>query len=335
MDEKGSAFLKQFSIPSRINTYDLIKFLGEGSQGSVFLGYSSDLKRFGVCKFFTSPSLTDNVQGKARDVLIRELKEQHSDLLHEASITANLKHPSIARVYDLILEHNCLIFEYIDGLPLKDYNSENKQEWLKIFLNLAETIKYAHSKGVLHRDLKSSDVFVCNNCKAGRINGKELCLKVLDWGISQEYNQLNECSGFPSMEFLHPAMNGTPGNMAPETIPSGRYTPASEVWQLGKMMFELWSDEKIFDPHGIRQKSIYRSKMRDTPLCTRYLLNRMTSNDPRKRPTIEKSIWILKATLNVQKIKRVVFSKSVKRILTATVIALIIINELLQWLQHD
>jgi serine/threonine protein kinase len=155
--------------------------------------------------------------------------------LYEARLTSNLQHPNIIPIYDIALDENgnpyftmkALKGETLDEI-LKKLRAGSPGEYshtrlLGIFLKVCNAIDYAHTKGVIHLDLKPSNIIV----------GEFGDVHVLDWGLATLVTHPNE-SG-------HGAIGGTPGYMAPEQAQNtpGEINFQTDVYMLGAILYEI------------------------------------------------------------------------------------------------
>ncbi len=198
-------------------------------------------------------------------------EEDIDSFLYEARLTANLQHPNIIPIYDIALDENGNPYFTMKALKgetlgeiikqLRDGNKEYRQRYtrmrlLGIFLKVCNAIDYAHTKGVIHLDLKPSNVNI----------GDFGDVQVLDWGLSTLITHLSEYDGEPvswhsidevsledgqtltryleSSAKRHERKNvvgGTPGYMSPEQaqgVPSD-IDFQTDVYMLGAMLYEI------------------------------------------------------------------------------------------------
>ena len=152
----------------RINQYEIIKLLGEGGMGSVFLARDLRLGRRVAIKFLQSnqPELTQR-------------------FLVEARTTARCQHDNIVVIYE-VGEHNgapYIVLEFLNGKPLTEY-TQNAQKLaygkaVEIMTSILKALQCAHEHGIVHRDLKPDNIFIQDSGN----------LKVLDFGIAKVLQQ--------------------------------------------------------------------------------------------------------------------------------------------------
>ncbi|MFN2372962.1 MAG: tetratricopeptide repeat protein [Cyclonatronaceae bacterium] len=213
-------------IGKLIGKYKIIKELGHGGMGSVYLAERAD---------------GEYVQRTA-------IKLQHSPFVSEAQvqgfkserqILASLEHDHIARLLDGGLTTQgqpYYVMEFVDGKPIDEYCDEKRltiNERLELFQDVCSAVQYAHRKLVVHRDLKPSNILVAN----------EGSVKLLDFGIAKVLGGGGDAaSGNPSDE-VRPGWQGfqplTPSYASPEQVLGLTITTASDIYQLGVVLYEL------------------------------------------------------------------------------------------------
>lgn len=210
--------------PETVGSYRILKVLGKGGMGIVYLAEHRDLKRKSALKVL-------------RDAQLSPVRRERFE--KEKLVLSQLDHPNISRLYvaDTLPDGTpYFIMEYVDGIPLKEYcevHSLNLNQRLKLFLSVCEAVHYAHRQAVIHRDLKPSNILVTNNGTA----------KLLDFGIAKqidilEKDQLITETGFRLM---------TPAYAAPEQLKGEPAGVHSDVYSLGVLLYELLCGELPYD----------------------------------------------------------------------------------------
>ncbi len=198
-----------------IGPYRVLRELGSGGMGVVYLAMRSDevYRRMAAVKVIR-PELRAN-----------PLKDR---FLQERDILARLDHPNIARIVDGGTTPNGLpyfVMDYVDGQPLDEFCKLRRvtlDERLNLFRQTCEAVQYLHDNKVLHRDLKPANILVTHN---GQV-------KLLDFGVSKIATDTisSNTTGMPIM---------TAGYASPEQITSKKITPASDIYSLGVVLYEL------------------------------------------------------------------------------------------------
>jgi eukaryotic-like serine/threonine-protein kinase len=217
----------------QIGPYRIVRVLGQGGMGIVYLAEREDLGSQVALKVLRDASLSP-----AR----RERFEREEKTL------AQLNHPSIARLYDAAVVRDgtpYFVMEYVPGVPLTEHCRAHRcslAERLRLFRSVCEAVQHAHGYAVIHRDLKPSNILVTEGGGAG-----DAVVKLLDFGIAKQLETLDRPAdqtqaGFRPM---------TPGFAAPEQLrgePVGVY---SDVYALGVLLYELLAGEHPFDLAGL------------------------------------------------------------------------------------
>lgn len=169
----------------------------------------------------------------------------------ERQVLAIMDHPNIAKIYDAGSTETgrpYFVMELVKGIPITQYCDENNlsiEKRLKLFITLCEAIQHAHEKGIIHRDIKPTNVLVQVQ------DGKPL-VKVIDFGIAKATNQrLTEKTLFTQ----HEQLVGTPEYMSPEQAGWGAVDidPRTDVYSLGLLFYELMTGVLPFDRDTLRR----------------------------------------------------------------------------------
>ena len=207
------------------NRYRVVRQLGQGGMGSVWLAEDTQLdnKQFAI---------------KMLPSILVSNKRAYRQLKDEALVAMQLVHPSIVQIR--AFEENggnpFLVMDYIDGQTLDDYLAEkgklSEEEAIKLLKPIAVALDYAHTKGVVHRDVKPGNVMIANDGTP----------YILDFGIAREIQEtMTRVTGKLS--------SGTLLYMSPEQLRGQPPTPAQDVYSFAAMAYECLKGEPPFS-HG-------------------------------------------------------------------------------------
>src|SRR5881275_3184088 len=210
----------------RVGKFELHEPIGEGAMGEVWRAYDSVIRRYVALKLLSRA-------GRSADARER--------LLREARAAGALQHPNIVTIYDLGEADGQLFIamELIDGRDLSTLIALSEplplERKLDLVIEVLQGLSYAHERGVIHRDIKPSNVRIASDGS----------VKIMDFGIARQQSADVTGSG---------AIVGTPTYMAPEQITNGAITPATDVFAVGCLLYELLTYRKPFEGetvHGV------------------------------------------------------------------------------------
>jgi eukaryotic-like serine/threonine-protein kinase len=218
LDQAARTVLDLGALPSlverQIGPYRLLRLLGEGGMGVVYLAERTDIGGKVAIKLL-------------RDAWLSPMRRQRFQV--EQHTLAQLNHSSIARIYDAnTLEDGTpwFVMEYAEGVPLTEYlraHPATMRGRLELFRRVCEAVQYAHSHAIIHRDLKPSNILVTE--------GGEV--KLLDFGIAkhlnQEETQDRTITGLRLMTLAY---------AAPEQLLGGTVGLYTDVYALGVLLYE-------------------------------------------------------------------------------------------------
>jgi len=202
----------------RIGVYRLIREIGRGGMGAVWLAERAD------GQFYQQVAIKLLHAGSENEEVIRRFR-------HERQILASLDHPNIARLLDGGTTEDgrpYFVMEYIEGLPIDEYCRQHQvsvDDRLKLFRQVCAAVHYAHQNLVIHRDLKPSNIAVTADGTP----------KLLDFGIAKLIQ--------PDLSRSYDTLSGvtpmTPAYASPEQVRGEKLTTASDVYSLGVVLYEL------------------------------------------------------------------------------------------------
>ncbi|WP_106185622.1 serine/threonine protein kinase [Umezawaea tangerina] len=254
-----------------------VRQLGRGGFGTVWLAVDTQLDRTVAVKLAHAPD-----------------SDTEQRMLREARALAAVRHPNCVRVFDIIQDPDglAIVMEYIDGDPLSDVvlNSGLLADALaaRLWVNMADALAAAHERGVLHRDVKPSNVIVDTGGTA----------HLIDFGIARSKGD--------STLTAAGMMVGTPDFLAPETARGDAASPASDAWQLAATVSYALTGHP---PRGTRDSPISslmaaaqgepNVKLPTRSVHHRLLLSALDA-DPKRRPSLaairgELSGWLSNA----------------------------------------
>jgi Flp pilus assembly protein TadD/predicted Ser/Thr protein kinase len=211
----------------RIGPYRLVKILGRGGMGEVFLAQDDRLKRQVAIKRIR--------RDRGLDSALRQR------LLREAQAVAGLSHPAIVHVYDLLegTDDDCIIMEYVQGATLAEALKRGPLEpatAVRLAREIASGLDAAHIAGIVHRDLKAENVIVT---PAGQA-------KILDFGLAKPLAPL---AGDPSLTAAGFVV-GTWRSMSPEQARGAEVDERSDLFSFGVLLYEMLTGQSPFRGSG-------------------------------------------------------------------------------------
>lgn len=206
-------------IEQTIAHYKILKKLGEGGMGEVYLAQDNRLERRVALKFLPQ-SLTKSPEARQR-------------LIREAKAASKLNHPNILTIYavESVDDRDFIVMEYIDGHDLAGYHKSRAlklEEKLSLAMQIAEGLGKAHSAGVIHRDVKPSNILI-------DADGRP---KLLDFGLATFEGAARLTQTGSTV--------GTAAYMSPEQASGRECDHRSDLFSLGVVLYELIADRLPF-----------------------------------------------------------------------------------------
>ncbi|CAB5154774.1 Protein kinase [Olavius algarvensis associated proteobacterium Delta 3] len=199
-----------------LGRYEIIKQLGKGAMGIVYLGEDPRIHRTTAIKTFQFPEDFDP----------EDISEYKEKFFREAESAGTLSHPNIVTIYDAGDERDLayIAMEYLEGHNLERYtkprNLLRTRQVIDLVGDIADALNYAHQKGIVHRDIKPANIMLL---KSGVV-------KITDFGIARITATSQTQTG---------VVKGTPYYMSPEQIAGQKVDGRSDIFSLGTMLYQL------------------------------------------------------------------------------------------------
>lgn len=247
--------------PSLGGRYSQVTKIGEGGMGSVYKVFDLILKRPVALKVI-------------REELRRD-EEAVQRFLREAQSASQLQHPGITTIYDIIVGDNLtIVMEFVDGQNLRSLLKKGRfssELTLKLALKICDPLIYAHSHGIVHRDIKPDNIMIP---KAGGV-------KIADFGLAH----------FAATTALTRAGEalGTPWYMSPEQISGKPVDQRSDIYSLGAMLYEFLTSKVPFPDGNVAYRQVHeapaspRSLLPTIPISLEKIIMRCLEKDPDRR----------------------------------------------------
>ncbi len=219
------------ALPVTFGRFEVRKHLGKGAMGTVYLAFDPELNK---------PEISNQVAIKIPLLQTSDDSTLLERFCREAQATGAMNHPNICKLYEVgeIAGTHYISMEYIDGRPLADYIGQDQQPQLPrqvagIIRKLAQGLAHAHERGFIHRDLKPTNVMIATNGQP----------KIMDFGLARRFGVTGDIRLTQSNTIV-----GSPAYMSPEQARSENdtLTPASDIYSLGTLFFELLTCELPF-----------------------------------------------------------------------------------------
>ncbi len=253
----------------KIGKYNISGELGRGAMGIVYRGEDPVIGRPVAIKTIRFDTLTQ----------ASEQEKAQRRFMREARSAGNLSHPNIATIYDVGEDEGLtyIVMEFIEGQSLEELIKGGQRfavdEIIAIMAQIGDALDFAHSKGIVHRDIKPGNILLD---RAGRPH-------IVDFGIAR----------ISSSTMTHTSMiMGTPFYMSPEQVAGKKVNNRADIFSLGAVLYEMLTLEKAFPGDSITAV-IYkivnehpvpvRNFQQDLPDGLDHILHTALAKDPSQR----------------------------------------------------
>lgn len=223
-------------IPTDILNYRVVRLLGSGGMGSVYLAVNTSIDQQVAIKVL-KPEFARNTDLRTK-------------FKREAELLCSLDHPGIVKFLNYVETPQgvFLIMEYVKGITLEEYIKHKnglivESKAYPMLKEILEAFEYAHSKGIVHQDIKPSNIILQED---GHI-------KIMDFGIAKIVSEVNQ----------NGAVMGTPEYMSPEQIYGKSVDGRSDIYSLGVLIHNMLTGKAPYDSTRLTEQEIKRRVVKD------------------------------------------------------------------------
>jgi serine/threonine protein kinase len=222
---------------TQIGKYQIVGQVGEGAMGVVYRALD--------------PVLSRPVAIKVMSDAVARNDELRGRFLREAQAAGSLQHPNVITIYDFgeVDGHLYIAMEFVEGEDLEDLLAKHVTlslvDKLDVIVDVLGGLAYAHKRGIVHRDIKPANIRIDEEGRA----------RIMDFGIAHLTSSNMTRTG---------VMVGTPAYMAPEQIVGSGITPATDLFSVGAVLYELLTGSKPFEGESL-QNVMYKIVSQPSP----------------------------------------------------------------------
>ncbi len=257
-------------VKTTLGRYEVIKELGKGAMGTVFLGKDPKINRQVAIK---------TLRFDDEDLDPEDKKALRERFFREAESAGRLTHPNIVNIFDAGEDQdiNFIAMELLDGYDLKEWCGKGKirpiKEVLETVAKVADGLDYAHEQGIVHRDIKPANIMMLKNG----------VVKITDFGIARITDQSKTATG---------TVMGTPSYMSPEQLAGKKVDGRSDLFSLGVALYEFLTGEKPFTGESVAtlvyqissaQHASPKTIKQDLPDSAEAIIDKALQKDPAQR----------------------------------------------------
>ncbi|XP_055398219.1 serine/threonine-protein kinase Nek5 isoform X2 [Bubalus kerabau] len=250
-----------------MDQYDMIKAIGEGAFGKAYLAQRK----------------SDSEHCVIKEINFEKMPSQEKEASKkEVILLAKMKHPNIVTFFNSFQENNRLfiVMEYCDGGDLMKRIRRQRgvlfseDQILSWFVQISLGLKHIHDRKVLHRDIKTQNIFLSKNGMVAKLG---------DFGIARVLNN--------TMELARTCV-GTPYYLSPEICQNKPYNNKTDIWSLGCVLYELCTLRHPFEGNNLQQLVLKICQAHVPPISPRFsrdlqfLISQLFEVSPRDRPSI-------------------------------------------------
>lgn len=292
------------TIPQhQVGPYRISRRIGRGSAGVIYEAQGPD--KVPVAVKFLDLSDVDAPEERWEDLVQRYLERFFKEMVILSLLSRYTE--AVPRYIDHGVAHgqrHYLVMELIKGVTLKEYLARPKRmgtpDTLRIVKGVLHALSAAHTFGIVHRDLKPSNILLDDKGQA----------RVIDFGIARAFH------GNTNLRFLV----GNLQHMSPEQTRGEAATPASDIWSLGSILYEMLVGRTLYKGSSVRE---YLEARRSTPVPTEppescahieastwNIVTRALTANPPERPTAPDMLGLIEQELRILAVNRTSLSTS-------------------------
>lgn len=245
-------------VGRRIDAYRIEEQIGRGGLGEVYRAWDEHLERPVAVKRLRKPNAR-RASTSPSPVPSPEALEREADVWREARTVAGISHASVVRILDIVEteDNDWLVMEYLEGLTLRELLERGRLELddaMTIARDIAAGLSEVHAHGIVHQDLKASNVMVTS--APDKITANQT--KILDFGLAERISKsLGPPHGRPAVTTIRA--------MSPEQATGKPIDQRSDFFSLGILFYEMVTGQHPFDAPGLFQPLLDTQRKQQVP----------------------------------------------------------------------